>query len=209
METKVFFTAFIFLFILAGSAFTLELGDADGNGKINIIDALVTAQYAVGLSPANFYPAAADVIGCDGVVNIIDALAIAKYYVGMISSFPCEQQNIPYFIIEYVYSGGFAGWTYDISIDSSKNLLIYNETRYTLTDDEISRLGDAVAALYPVRLPMDKEPCCCDRFAYNLIITSPNTTIVDVMSAWTDCTLDLPAELTALTSQINDIISSR
>ena len=55
-------------------------GDVNGDGTINIVDALMTAQYAVGLSPRDFRTAAAD-INCDGTINIIDALIIAQYSV--------------------------------------------------------------------------------------------------------------------------------
>ena len=54
---------------------------------IDIVDALLIAQYYVGLSPANFDASVADVDG-NGAVDIIDALLIAQYYVGLISSFP-------------------------------------------------------------------------------------------------------------------------
>jgi beta-glucanase (GH16 family) len=58
-------------------------GDVDGNWIVNIVDALKTAQYSVGLIPQGFNVAAADVDN-NGVVNIVDALKIAQYYVGLI-----------------------------------------------------------------------------------------------------------------------------
>ena len=61
-------------------------GDANNDGIINIVDALMAAQYLVGLSPAGFDTATADVNG-DGVINIIDALMIAQYAVGIINHF--------------------------------------------------------------------------------------------------------------------------
>jgi hypothetical protein len=61
-----------------------QLGDANGNGSIDIIDALLVAQYYVGLNPSNFDIARADVTR-DGLVNIVDALRIAQCYVGLIS----------------------------------------------------------------------------------------------------------------------------
>lgn len=65
------------------------LGDANRDHTVNIIDALLTAQYYVGLNPSNFHAIEADV-NCNGSVNIVDALLIAQYYVGSISSFPCD-----------------------------------------------------------------------------------------------------------------------
>jgi uncharacterized protein (DUF362 family) len=66
----------------AGPAGTL--GDTNGSGAIDIIDALLLAQYYVGLNPANFIIANADT-NRDGKVDIIDALKIAQCYVGLIS----------------------------------------------------------------------------------------------------------------------------
>jgi len=63
-----------------------NLGDVNGDGGIDIIDALLTAQYYVDLNPANFNAGAADT-NCDGNVDIIDALLIAQYYVGLLNSF--------------------------------------------------------------------------------------------------------------------------
>jgi len=56
------------------------LGDANSNGVVDIIDALLVAQYYVGLNPPGFNPDVADA-NCNGVVDIIDALIIARYYV--------------------------------------------------------------------------------------------------------------------------------
>ena len=61
-------------------------GDANDDGVVNIIDALITAQYYVGL--LSTLPALNNAdTNCDGVVNIIDALLIAQYYVGIITEF--------------------------------------------------------------------------------------------------------------------------
>jgi hypothetical protein len=60
--------------------------DVNGDGTIDIIDALLTAQYYVGLNPENFNPDAADA-DCNGGVDIVDALLIAQFYVGLISAF--------------------------------------------------------------------------------------------------------------------------
>jgi hypothetical protein len=62
------------------------LGDVNSDGSINIVDALLVAQYYVGLNPQGFDIARADT-NCDGSVNIVDALLIAQYYVGLINRF--------------------------------------------------------------------------------------------------------------------------
>ena len=63
-----------------------EKGDVNGDKIIDIIDALLTAQYYVELNPANFDVNYADV-NCDGEVDIVDALLIAQFYVELITEF--------------------------------------------------------------------------------------------------------------------------
>lgn len=62
-------------------------GDVDGNGEVDIVDALLVAQYYVNLDPVVFNPNVADV-DLDGEISIIDALLIAQYYVGLIPTLP-------------------------------------------------------------------------------------------------------------------------
>ena len=64
---------------------TANKGDVNSNGSIDIVDALLVAQYYVGL-PVTIDLVAADV-NCNGTVDIVDALLIAQYYVGLISQF--------------------------------------------------------------------------------------------------------------------------
>jgi hypothetical protein len=61
-------------------------GDANGNGTIDIVDALLIAQYYVGLNPSGFVAENADV-NCNGTIDIVDALLVAQYYVGLINKF--------------------------------------------------------------------------------------------------------------------------
>jgi endo-1,4-beta-xylanase len=63
-------------------------GDTNGNGSVDIVDALLIAQSYVGLNPSGFNASCADV-NCSGAIDIVDALLIAQLYVGLISSFPC------------------------------------------------------------------------------------------------------------------------
>jgi endo-1,4-beta-xylanase len=63
-------------------------GDVNGNGTVDIVDALLIAQLYVGLNPSGFNASCADV-NCSGSVDIVDALLIAQLYVGLISNFPC------------------------------------------------------------------------------------------------------------------------
>jgi hypothetical protein len=68
------------------------LGDVNHSGAIDIVDALLVAQFYVGLNPANYNTAQADV-NASGSVDIIDGLLIAQYYVGLISQFPGQAQT--------------------------------------------------------------------------------------------------------------------
>jgi hypothetical protein len=65
---------------------TGSLGDVNGDGAVDIVDALLIAQYYVGLNPSGFIPENADT-NCDGNIDIIDALLLAQYYVGLINGF--------------------------------------------------------------------------------------------------------------------------
>ncbi len=72
----------------AGPTPTANKGDVNANGIVDIVDALLVAQYYVGLNPSGFVSANADV-NCTGSIDIIDALLVAQYYVGLIVVFPC------------------------------------------------------------------------------------------------------------------------
>ncbi|MBN2442425.1 MAG: dockerin type I repeat-containing protein [Spirochaetales bacterium] len=62
------------------------LGDVNFDNSVDIIDALLVAQFYVGIIPSNFDRPRADV-NCDGKIDIIDALLIAQYYVDIIMEF--------------------------------------------------------------------------------------------------------------------------
>jgi serpin B len=83
----------ILIFVVSGFSLYAQTspvkGDVNNDGTINILDALLIAQYTVGLSPNGFYTEAADVDGND-TINIVDALLVARYYVGLISQFPVQ-----------------------------------------------------------------------------------------------------------------------
>jgi hypothetical protein len=88
-EKVLLLVGFIFA-LTANMSFAAALGDVNGNGEVDIIDALQVAQYYVGLYPSGFDSTVADV-DCSGTITITDALLIAQYYVGLISTFPCSQ----------------------------------------------------------------------------------------------------------------------
>lgn len=63
-------------------------GDVNGSNRIDITDALIVAQYYVGLEPASFTaPLSSGDADCSGKIDIVDALLIARYYVGIIEAF--------------------------------------------------------------------------------------------------------------------------
>ena len=72
----------IMLLFCLGSVYAAPCGDVNSDGSIDIVDALLIAQYYVGSNPQNFDAAAADVNESGGV-DIVDALLIAQYYVGL------------------------------------------------------------------------------------------------------------------------------
>jgi hypothetical protein len=79
------------LFLLSG-LFSQTLGDVNNDYAIDIVDALLAAQYYVGLNPSNFDRNRADV-DANGQVDIVDALLIAQYYVGLINELPGQSQT--------------------------------------------------------------------------------------------------------------------
>ena len=65
------------------------LGDANGDGKINAMDAMIVSQYYVEL-PVSINVDVADVNG-DGKINAMDAMLISQFYVELIPEFPAKQ----------------------------------------------------------------------------------------------------------------------
>ena len=86
----------LMLLILCISNLSAEpCGDVNSDDSINIVDALLIAQYYVGIIPEVFDENAADV-NADESINIVDALLIAQLYVGLIPELPgCDQTPEP------------------------------------------------------------------------------------------------------------------
>lgn len=66
---------------------TQDKGDVNGDGLVDIVDALLVARYYVGLS-SSINEDAADV-DCNTTVDIVDALVISQFYVGLLEGFSC------------------------------------------------------------------------------------------------------------------------
>ncbi|MBN2532835.1 MAG: dockerin type I repeat-containing protein [Spirochaetales bacterium] len=82
----------IFLFSGTMTGLAQALGDVNNSGEIDIIDALMIAQYYVGLNPSGFIQSAADV-NCSGGIDIVDALLVAQFYVGLVSELTCPDDT--------------------------------------------------------------------------------------------------------------------
>lgn len=64
-----------------------EMGDANKDGSVDIVDALIIAQYYVGTNPANFHTDVSDV-DHSGQIDIVDALLVAQFYVDLLPALP-------------------------------------------------------------------------------------------------------------------------
>ncbi len=87
-KTKSSLIILILLLFCLSQAFAASCGDVNASGSADIVDALLVAQYYVGLNPANIDLAVADV-NSSGSVDVVDALLISQYYVGLVSQLSC------------------------------------------------------------------------------------------------------------------------
>lgn len=92
----------------AGASVFARQGDVDGNGTINIIDAMLLAQYAAGTYDGPVDREIGDV-NWDGKINIIDAMLVAQFSAGTIDDFPCPNPwvtgYVDYGMITYASAG--------------------------------------------------------------------------------------------------------
>jgi glucuronoarabinoxylan endo-1,4-beta-xylanase len=94
MKKNIMMIVFPILLILPTWFYGQSPGDVNNNGSIDIVDALLIAQYYVGLNPSGFSSSAADT-NCSGGIDIVDALLVAQLYVGLITEFPCTNTPAP------------------------------------------------------------------------------------------------------------------
>lgn len=78
-----FFISALCLFVAVNSA-GASTGDVNNSGRIDIVDALLVAQYCASL-PVTFDKVVADV-NCSGNVDIVDALMIARYCASLVNT---------------------------------------------------------------------------------------------------------------------------
>ena len=81
METKVFD------FILEPSS-AITAGDLNGDGTVNVADAIILLRSIVGLATLEFPQLLAADVNLDGMVDVADAVVILRYIVGLVSSLP-------------------------------------------------------------------------------------------------------------------------
>ena len=67
-----------------------KLGDVDGNGVVNTIDAMLVMQYFARLITADKLDIRACDVDGNGVVNTIDAMLIMQYFAKLIDKFPAD-----------------------------------------------------------------------------------------------------------------------
>jgi hypothetical protein len=94
MKIKIKILTIVMCMLTITTGLFAAMGDVNSNGSIDIVDALMIAQYFVGLNPANFQAGSADV-NCSGGIDIVDSLLVAQLYVGLISQFPCTGTAAP------------------------------------------------------------------------------------------------------------------
>jgi unsaturated rhamnogalacturonyl hydrolase len=108
-KTELTFLVLVLLVFCLGQAFSATCGDVSTSGDVDIVDALIIAQYYVGLNPSNFDSTVADV-NDDGTINIVDALRVAQFYVGLVSELSCGTTQTPKPTIppsqDPIFSGG-------------------------------------------------------------------------------------------------------
>ena len=76
LKTKTLCIVFIMLLFCIVQAYSV-CGDTNTDASVDIVDALLVAQYYVGLNPAGFDSSEADVNG-DGAVNVQDIQSIVN-----------------------------------------------------------------------------------------------------------------------------------
>jgi hypothetical protein len=141
VKIRVIITGYILIFFCF---FTLPLyaqavGDINNDAAIDIVDALLVAQYYVGFQPSPFYESAADVDD-NGSIDIVDALMIAQRYVGLIDNFPAEKW------VRYMVTGDQTDCTFTTDSDGISAIvtLTFNDGGYRVANwGEVTRSGNS------------------------------------------------------------------
>ena len=81
--------------INAAEAETAKLGDANGDGAVDIVDVTVIQMHAAGLITLTGSRLAASDVDGSGITDIIDATAIQRYAAGMATGFAIGEEFDP------------------------------------------------------------------------------------------------------------------
>ena len=155
---------FIFMsFFLFSQVPPIPPGDVNEDNNVNIVDALLVAQYYVGLNPEGLVNVSVSDVNMDGTTNIVDALLIAQFYVGLITEFPGGGTPGPTqtpgedFVLDYIESMSlYTPETREYIISSVENSMVEiffygGETEvtntYNIDDFQIERLRDAITGI--------------------------------------------------------------
>jgi len=88
--TLILLSILLFLMLFPSFASAAMLGDVNEDGKINVLDVVLTVQYVLEIDDPPLTEAqkiAADVNG-NGVINVLDITLLMQYALGMIDEFP-------------------------------------------------------------------------------------------------------------------------
>lgn len=97
---NVLFLCLVFILIsvcttLYSQAPPVQPGDVNEDNEVDIIDALLIAQYYVGITPPGLINTSVSDVNYSGRTDIVDALLIAQLYVGIIQTFPDSRTPVP------------------------------------------------------------------------------------------------------------------
>jgi hypothetical protein len=110
----------IFYLCVTAGLFPQVMGDANEDGIVNVVDALVIASYYVGKT-TTINISQSDV-NCDGAVNIIDALRVAQYYVGLLPELICDNPT-PGSLPNYVPGEILVGFYDWVTLEEADNVI--------------------------------------------------------------------------------------
>jgi endoglucanase len=155
-----------------GSSGTFLYGDVNNDGSVNIVDALLTAQYYVGLNPAAFIQKSAADVNDNGVIDIVDALLIAQYYVGEIGSFQADSNMIK----NGHFHDGADNWAFCQNDTGQGSMEIVNgESKTTVINS-----GSYIWSLLIQQLNLNLEAGKCYRLKFRARANSINQTSIRV-----------------------------
>ena len=77
----------------AATSAPLLLGDVNGDGKVDVIDASLALQYDAGLIELSIEAALAGDVNGDGNTDVLDASLILQYDAGLITEFPGDNMK--------------------------------------------------------------------------------------------------------------------